>query len=132
MGILHRDAAPPRPQEPLPVDGSRGFPQSFSAAFEGATYRFRLHVNLPAAALAEETEFFDLPAAGGHLVVRVEREQGEGRTELLLLRKVVPELVYEAGAIALEFPVQRVARANLNGQGEHGTRVEGRIGRRWA
>jgi hypothetical protein len=65
-------------------------------------------------------------------VVRVEREQGEGRTELLLLRKVVPELVYEAGAIALDFPVQRVARANLNGQGEHGSRVEGRIGRRWA
>lgn len=132
MNTVPREAAPARALEPLPIDGSLGFPQSFTHVFDGATYRFRLYVNLPAESLAGGQEFFELPAAGGHLVARVELDQGQGRSQVLLLSKVVPELVYETGAIALEFPLQRLARANLNGQGEHGTRIEGRIGRRWA
>jgi hypothetical protein len=32
----------------LPIDGSRGFPQSFPVLFGGRTYQFQLYVNVPA------------------------------------------------------------------------------------
>jgi hypothetical protein len=131
MIALPRESAPPRAFEPLPIDNTRGFPQSFSMLFEGETYHFRLYANLPAESLAG-VEFLDLPSGGGHLVARVEQDADGGARRVLFLGKVVPELVYEVETIALEFPVQRVARASLNGQGDAGSRIEGRIARRWA
>jgi hypothetical protein len=35
----------------LPIDGSRGFPQSFPLLFEGRTYQFRLYINVSASLL---------------------------------------------------------------------------------
>src|SRR5262245_50152398 len=112
--------------ERLPIDVTRGFPQTFSFLFDGTAYDFRLYVNLPAEALAADVEFFDLPTAGGHLVAEVSRDDGAGGRERLMLRKVVPGVVYVAGPIALEFPRQLVARDNLNGEGDKGSRVDGR------
>jgi hypothetical protein len=119
---------------PLPIDGDRGLPQVFPFRFEGVTYHFRLYANLTAEEVFSGTPFFDLPTPrGGYLVVRVEREEanGGGRT-LLIVRKVVPGLVYEAGDLLLTFPLQRLARNNLNGSGRAGSRLSGGVARRWA
>lgn len=116
----------------LPIDNQAGFPQSFSTVFEGTIYHFTLYVNLPLSALAEGADFFELPGDDVHLVARVEVEAGDGERRTLFLRKVVPGLVYETGEITLEFPRQKIARDNLNGRGEAGSEVVGRIGRRWA
>ncbi len=72
----------------------------------------------------------DLPQA--YLVVRVDQSMPDGSSVLLFLRKVVPELEYEAGTIALIFPTQSVAVQNLNGQGSFGSQVTGGIAARWA
>lgn len=66
------------------------------------------------------------------MVLHVEREASDGSRETIFLRKVVPELEYEAEGIALIFPQQRVARANLNGRGDFGSQVIGGIAPRWA
>lgn len=119
--------------EPLPIDPDRGVPQVFPHRFDGATYQFRLYANLSAEELAEGRDFYDLPtAAGGHLVVRVEREDAEGVRTPIFQRKVVPGLVYEAGAVLLTFPGQRLARLNVNGRGPAGSSLSGGIARRWA
>jgi hypothetical protein len=119
--------------EPLPIDPDRGVPQELVHRFDGATYRLRLHANLSAEELAEGHDFYDLPtASGGHLVVRVEREEPGGARTLLFQRKVVPGLAYEAGPVLLTFPDQRLARANVNGRGPAGSHLSGGIARRWA
>ena len=39
----------------LPIDGSRGFPQSFPVLFGGRTYQFQLYVNVPAYSIQRAT-----------------------------------------------------------------------------
>ncbi|HJZ79322.1 MAG TPA: hypothetical protein VKD91_03220 [Pyrinomonadaceae bacterium] len=121
-----------RTYTPLPIDGSRGFPQSFPLLFAGRTYQFRLYVNVPAASLKDKTAVLDLPTAESFLVVQVEVESPAATRETQFLRKVVPDLEYEAENIALVFTRQRVAVRNLNGQGDFGSQVIGGIAPRWA
>jgi hypothetical protein len=118
--------------EKLPIDNSAGFPQSFSSLFNGITFHFSLYVNIAAERLAGDVDFIELADHDAYLVVHVEREDSVGSRRTVFLRKVVPGLVYEIDQIALSFPVQRVARANLNGRGDAGSMVEGRIANRWA
>jgi hypothetical protein len=73
-----------------------------------------------------------LPAPEAFLVVRVDQDMPKGGSRIVFLRKVVPSLEYEAGAIALTFRVQRVAVGNLNGEGALGSQVTGGIAPRWA
>jgi hypothetical protein len=117
---------------PLPIDSNRGFPQAFPVLFAGQTYRFRLYVNAPASLLEDRALVLDLPALEALLVVQVELESSAGILQPIFLRKVLPELEYEAAGIALNFPQQRVALQNLNGQGNFGSQVTGGIGPRWA
>jgi hypothetical protein len=56
----------------------------------------------------------------------------EGEQQPIFNRKVIPTLKYEAGDIALNFPQQRIALQNLNGQGNFGSKVTGGIASRWA
>lgn len=121
-----------RSYTPLPIDGAQGFPQSFPFLFEGQSYRFRLYFNIAAHLLDDPPDFIEAPAEEAFLVVRVERDLADSASEIIFLRKVVPDLEYEAGEIAMLFSPQRLARRNLNGQGEHGTSVFGGIARRWA
>lgn len=121
-----------RSYTPLPIDGAQGFPQSFSFSFEGRNYRFRLYFNIAAHLLADRPEFIEAPSEEAFLVVRVERDLTDATSETIFLRKIVPGLEYEAEELALLFSTQRLARSNLNGQGEHGTYVLGGIARRWA
>ena len=116
----------------LPIDGAKGFPQSFPFLFEGKNYRFRLYVNIAAHQLIDRPDFINVPSEEAFLVVRVDRDLVDTTSETIFLRKVVPDLEYEAGEICLLFSTLRIARSNLNGQGEHGTRVVGGIARRWA
>jgi hypothetical protein len=117
---------------PLSIDTSLGFPQSFALVFEGSTYHFRLYVNIAAELLRNQTGFLPLPSEQAYLVAHVEREATSGARETVFVRKVTPELEYEAENIALFFPQQRIARSNLNGQGDFGSQVTGGIARRWA
>lgn len=39
----------------LPIDSSRGFPQSFPVLFGGRTYQFQLYVNVPASVIQRAT-----------------------------------------------------------------------------
>ncbi|HZY84020.1 MAG TPA: hypothetical protein VFE78_04270 [Gemmataceae bacterium] len=135
---------------PLPADGDRGFPQSFPLVFAGTTYQFLLYVDASPSLLADKTQVldlpyprglppgvtppvaFDLPVPEAFLVVRVDQGLPDGSSQLLFVRKVVPGLEYEAGAIALTFPTQLVAVQNLNGQGAFGSQITGGIAPRWA
>lgn len=118
--------------EELAIDNERGFPQELTHSLAGTTYHVRLYVNVPAERLPDNVEFLDLPTPEAHLVARIEKQGPGGGREVLFLRKVVPGLVYEAGDVAFELPGQRVARANLNGRGNAGSQVTGRIAARWA
>lgn len=117
---------------PLPIDETRGFPQTFPLLFDGRTYHFRLYANVAAARLNESGSLIELTAEDAFLVVQVELEAGGGGRETIFRRKVVPGLEYEVENIVLVFTGQRVARGNLNGQGEYGSQVVGGIARRWA
>jgi len=121
-----------RTYTPLPIDGTRGVPQSFPVFFANRTYRFRLYVNVPAARVRDKTLILDLPSADAFLVVGVELDLPDGTRHPIFVRKVVPGLEYEAGSIAIVFPQQRVAVQNLNGQGEFGSQITGGIAPRWA
>ena len=119
--------------EPLPIDGNGGLPQAFPFSFGGVTYHFRLYANLAAEEIAGGEEFYSLPTlAGGHLMVRVEREEPGGARRTIFQRKVVPGVVYAVGPILLTFPEQCLARLNLNGRGPAGSRLAGGIARQWA
>ena len=116
---------------PLPINLEQGFPQSFPLLFDGRTYHFTLYANVAAHLLDARPEFINVPNEEAFLVCRVEHELTDTTRETIFLRKVVPHLQYEAENIKLLFSEHRVARDNLNGQGEHGTQLVGGIGRRW-
>jgi hypothetical protein len=134
MGAFAEIETAPRSYTPLPIDMTRGLPQTFSVLFGGRTYHFTLYANVAASRLDPKAARtgLELPSEDAFLVARVEREEAGGLRETIFLRKVVPGMEYEAGDIALTFPEQRVAPANLNGRGEFGSRVSGGIAPRWA
>jgi hypothetical protein len=66
------------------------------------------------------------------MVVRAERLSSDGTSQIVFLRKVVPEQEYLAENLALMFPTQIVAKENINGQGDFGSQVTGGIAPRWA
>jgi hypothetical protein len=116
----------------LPINVAQGFPQSFPLLFNGRTYHFRLYVNVAAHILDDRQPFIQVPAEEAFLVLSVERELPDTTREVIFLRKIVPNLEYEAEDISLLFSEQRIARDNLNGSGDHGTQVVGGIASRWA
>jgi hypothetical protein len=118
--------------EPLPIDAAVGFPQSFPLLFHERTYRFTFYVDVAADLLPRDGGPLPLPGERAFLVARVERGAADGTFETILLRKVLPNVVYEAGDIALRFDSQRIARENLNGRGEFGSLVRAGIADRWA
>ncbi len=129
MDILSRSG---RSYTPLPIDSTRGFPQSFPLSFEESTYQFSLYVNIAAPQLTDKTTTIELPVPKAFLVVRVERENPDKTRDTIFLRKVVPSLEYAVENIMLTFPQQRISASNLNGQGNFGSNVLGGIAKRWA
>lgn len=121
-----------RTYTPLPIDVSRGFPQSFPLVFSNRNYRFRLYVNAPTSLVKDKTQILDLPSPEAFLVVKIELDLSTGIRQPIFLRKVVPGLEYEADNIVLTFSQQRIAVQNLNGQGNFGSQVTGAIALRWA
>jgi hypothetical protein len=117
---------------PLPVDGRRGFPQSFPVTFDGASYVFTLYVNVDPELVNEKTAFIPMPTNRSHLVVKVERDREDGSRDTVFLRKVVSALEYLTDTIALRFDRQTIARNSLNAVGDFGSQVDGGIARRWA
>src|SRR5215470_4137973 len=106
-----------RTYTPLPIDATLGFPQSFSFALGAVSYFATLYVNIEANLLADQgTQLFQLPMKNAFLVARVDKQNNDNTRTTIFLRKLTPELEYEAENIALFFPQQLVARNNLNGQ----------------
>ena len=124
-----------RSYEPLPIDNTAGFPQRFPYLSGGVQYQFSLYVNVPEAALGSIDEVMTLPGevltAQGNLqrflVVRMDLLAADGSETTQFIRKVVPSLEYQAGALALYFPTQIVARRNLNNAGNFGSTVIGGV-----
>jgi hypothetical protein len=116
-----------RSYDPLPVDNTAGFPQSFPFLLNGVRYQFSLYVDVPESALGSIDELMVLPDAQRFLVVRVDVLGPDGTQQTVFLRKVVPSLEYRAGALALTFPTQIVARRNLNSAGSFGSNVVGGV-----
>jgi len=111
----------------LPIDNAAGFPQQFPFLLNGVRYQFGLYVNVPETELGAIDEVMALPGPGRFLVVRVDALGAEGVQQTIFLRKVVPSLEYRAGALALTFPTQLVARRNLNNAGTFGSNVVGGV-----
>jgi hypothetical protein len=111
----------------LPIDADEGFPQAFRVALAGAVYQFRLYANVAeeiAAGLPDGT--VKLPVQGAFMVLAVDREEPSGLVTLLR-RKLVPGVVYEAGALLVTFREMRLDRRNLNGLGAFGSEVIGGV-----
>jgi hypothetical protein len=113
--------------DPLPIDNTAGFPQRFPFLLNGVRYQFTLYVNVPEAALGSIDEVMVLPDAQRFLVVRVDVLGPDGAQQTVFLRKAVPSLEYRAGALALTFPNQIVARRNLNNVGNFGSNIIGGV-----
>ena len=110
----------------LPIDPAEGFPQAFRLSFGGRTYRFRLYANVAEEVLDAATGPLDLPADKAFLVLSVAREEAAGQT-VILLRKLVPGVVYQAAELVLTFPTMRLDPRNLNGVGSFGSQVIGGV-----
>jgi hypothetical protein len=114
----------------LPINSDEGFPQAFRVGFRDRTYGVLLYVNvLEADTEVAEDHVYELPTPGAFMVMRVTRETGDG-PRVILQRKLVPNLEYEAAEVAFVFRQMRVARRNLNGIGAHGSQVTGGIAER--
>lgn len=111
----------------LPIDNTAGFPQRFPFLLNGVRYQFALYANVPEAAPGSIDELMVLPDAQRFLVVRVDVVGPDGTQQTVFLRKVVPSLEYSAGALALTFPTQIVARRNLNNVGNFGSNLIGGV-----
>jgi hypothetical protein len=120
-----------RDYTPLPIESNRGFPQTFSFTFAGQIYYFRLYVNISSQFLDQLLTPTLLPNEYAFLVLQVERDTVNGSRETIFCRKIVPYLEYETELIALTFSTIKIARPNLNGQGDFGSQVTGGIAQRW-
>jgi hypothetical protein len=116
----------------LPIDARRGLPQSFPFQWNAASYQFTLYVDIDSDVLDGVVSVLPLPSQSAFLVVRVERLRPDGTSSVVFVRKVVPELEYQAENIALYFPTQVIVRDNINGSGDFGSQVAGGITSRWA
>jgi len=99
---------------------------------DGSSYQFTLYVDIDANVLEGVASVLPLPSQAAFLVVRVERLLPDGASRIVFLRKVVPELEYQAENIALMFPQQVIVKDNINSLGEFGSQVVGGIASRWA
>ena len=115
----------------LPIDADEGFPQAFRLNFNSNSYRIVLYMNVLEGTQPDANGFYTLPAAGAFMVLRVLQENSAGPT-VILQRKLVLNLEFEAGDVAFRFTQMYVARSNLNGVGSFGSRVMGGIAARWA
>ncbi len=118
----------------LPINADEGFPQGFRLDFNGKTYQILLYVNIleDAAAQPDANGIYTLPDphGGAFMVMRVVQEDVVAN-KIILQRKLVPNLEYEAAGVAFLFKVMQVARLNLNGIGAFGSQVIGGIATRW-
>ncbi|MFJ6575580.1 hypothetical protein ACIQMY_06390 [Streptomyces sp. NPDC091368] len=132
----------------LPVEPDQGLPQVFRCPVGDTAYDFALYANFdggqddPPETLYDLTEWGRAPQPldpaprgepPGHLVLRV-AGPGPAGPRVLFLRKLVaePDLVHEAGPLAIRLVEATVARGNLNGSGHYGSRIVIGVALRWA
>ena len=131
----------------LPVVPDEGLPQAFSCLVGDTGYDFGLYANFQGGEEDPPETLYDLAAPArapqptapgrqlrppGYLVLRV-AGQGPAGPRVLFLRKLVaePELVHEAGPLAITLAEAVLARGNLNGSGHFGSRIVIGVAQRW-
>ncbi|MFF1867663.1 hypothetical protein [Streptomyces sp. CB03911] len=132
----------------LPVEPDEGLPQAFDCQVGDTGYDFRLYADFDGGEDDPPGTLYDLVALSrapqpvepgrqvrppGYLVLRV-AGPGPAGPHVLLLRKLVaePELVHEAGPLAIRLVEAVIARGNLNGSGHFGSRIVIGVAQRWA
>jgi hypothetical protein len=122
----------------LPLDADEGIPQRVTVSVGGRTYDVSLHAQVTTRRDDPPEHIYDLapaPAPGsapGFLVLRIDRRGPDGPQTLLLRKLVVdPTLVHEAHELAVVLREARIARGNLNGRGQLGSRVVIGVAERW-
>ncbi|HET8971636.1 MAG TPA: hypothetical protein VFN19_11285 [Candidatus Nanopelagicales bacterium] len=123
----------------LPVDGDEGFPQAFLLGLGERTYRIELYLNvaeseLPGRGLDPKT-VIDVSGRGdgagprGALIGAVIRQDADHET-VLLRRRLLPGLAYQAVELSLVLDTAAIAVGNLNGAGPYGSVINARVGAR--
>lgn len=120
-----------RRYESLPLDVSRGVPQTFSHVVGGRTYVFRLHVNAPHERLfPTPPDTLDGTDPDLALVLDVSRETQSGTRVPVFTRRLLPVQEYAFDGIGLYVPERvadrpnlRVSTRHLHGAGSHATTI---------
>ncbi|MGV9675512.1 hypothetical protein ACWDSJ_09560 [Nocardia sp. NPDC003482] len=115
----------------IPIDADRGFPQALRLSLGQRVYVLSARVNVTDETLLSATAPLPLPLPGAFLAVEISAEETDG-TRILFRRKVVPDLEYAAGELALLFTDMSVHPRNVNGSGAYGSSVVGGVALRWA
>jgi hypothetical protein len=123
----------------LPVNGDEGFPQAFLLGLGERTYRIELYVNVAEAELPrrglDPRTMIDVSGGGdtgnprGSLIGAVVRQDPAGEV-VLLRRRLLPGLGYQAVEVELVLDTAVIAVGNLNGAGAYGSVIDARVGRR--
>ncbi|MEV8630886.1 hypothetical protein AB0395_04445 [Streptosporangium sp. NPDC051023] len=115
----------------LPVDADDGFPQAFRLALGAATYTITLTVTVVEEERLRDGRPLVLPEAGAFMVATVARES-PGPAQVVLRRKLVPNLELEGGELSLVFLSMVVDPRNLGAAGSYGSEVKAGVATRWA
>lgn len=117
----------------LPASGDDGFPQVFLFGLGGVVYRLGLSVYYsdPDYVLnpAYAGGFFNLPdpERGLYLNLRLEREDLPAASRLLGARRVVLDMPMAVGPLRFRFQRIKIAQANLQGPGQHGSELAAEV-----
>ncbi len=118
---------------PLPIVADEGFPQNFRLSIGGRIYRLTLYATVSESRLldASPEAVLDLRAEDAYLVMRVLRESDAPEPAVIFQRRLVLGLDYVAQELRFRFDEMKVAVANLNAPGAHGSSVKGGVALAW-
>lgn len=115
----------------VPINESAGFPQSFRLSMNDVIYRINLYINIPEKILGSSDEVFDLLETGSRFMVMQVVREGSGDLKTLFHRKLVKNIELYAAELSFKFREIQIARGNLNGIGDFGSKVVAGVALRW-
>ncbi|MCD0449195.1 hypothetical protein LO762_08340 [Actinocorallia sp. API 0066] len=115
----------------LPVQADDGFPQAFRLSLGTAVYTVALTVTVVEEETLATGRKLVLPEPGAFMVATVTRET-PGPPRVVLRRKLVPGLTYEAAELEFVAVSMVVDPRNLGAAGAFGSEVVAGVAARWA
>ena len=123
-----------RTYQPLPLAPDASFPARIPTSAAGQSILVLLYASIAAERFETDEAVLPLDGPDAYLVMRVALDPPDAPRRTLLIRKVALNVEYDCGPVFITFPGAphvednlRVARLNLNGTGQHGTRIVGGI-----